>query len=307
MEHTYEEPSPPHLHLSPPHEPEARHVHIEDLLQLVPTLMSRIESLEKDLKQTKETMGHAIVKLVKKVKKLEGALKKRKVVLSDSEDEETEVQGRNISDDPPVSLAQGLITSSKTSVNISGEEISPTTLEAAKTLSKVASQKPTSVDKGRRYKRRKASKGLDFQERDHYSVIMKYLQHLKIYVPSSAKSRREGIDSPMMKKKRFQASKKSKEQILQEEASLTEAIRLDALQREDVSKQIHLDALLAQIMAEEQDQTENNNMDLSEELKQRKTHVSFKLCLTLKMQLECIRAKLEVVKELKESGLEGSK
>ncbi|GJY64437.1 hypothetical protein Tco_0465897 [Tanacetum coccineum] len=44
----------------------------------------------------------------------------------------------------------------------SGEEdISPTTLEAAKTLSKVASQRSKSVDKGKRYKRRKESKGKD--------------------------------------------------------------------------------------------------------------------------------------------------
>ncbi|GKA94751.1 hypothetical protein Tco_0816789, partial [Tanacetum coccineum] len=50
------------------------------------------------------------------------------------------------------------------------EDISPNTLEAAKTLSKVASLKPRSIDKGRRYKRRKEAKGkkvvssLDFQE-----------------------------------------------------------------------------------------------------------------------------------------------
>ncbi|GKF65007.1 hypothetical protein Tco_0188455, partial [Tanacetum coccineum] len=50
------------------------------------------------------------------------------------------------------------------------EEISPNTLEAAKTLSKVASLKSRSIDKGRRYKRRKETKGkkvvssLDFQE-----------------------------------------------------------------------------------------------------------------------------------------------
>ncbi|GJU83593.1 hypothetical protein Tco_1285958 [Tanacetum coccineum] len=40
--------------------------------------------------------------------------------------------------------------------------------------------------------------------------------------------------------------KKSKEQILQEEASLDEAIRLDSLQKEEEAKQIHLDSLLAQ-------------------------------------------------------------
>ncbi|GJX23993.1 putative ribonuclease H-like domain-containing protein [Tanacetum coccineum] len=48
---------------------------MDDLLHTVPKLISRIDSLELDLKQTKLTMGNAIVKLVKKVKKLEGFLK----------------------------------------------------------------------------------------------------------------------------------------------------------------------------------------------------------------------------------------
>ncbi|GKA35285.1 hypothetical protein Tco_0721776 [Tanacetum coccineum] len=119
-------------------------------------------------------MGSVIVKLVKKVKKLEGILKRRNVVLSNSEEEELEAQGRKSQDDPLVSLVQGLVTPSKPTINASGEEqvedISPTTLEEAKTLSKVASQKPKSIDKGRRYKRRNESKGkkvatsLDFQE-----------------------------------------------------------------------------------------------------------------------------------------------
>ncbi|GKB05301.1 hypothetical protein Tco_0833496, partial [Tanacetum coccineum] len=172
--HTFEEPSPAHQHFSPPQEQAQGQMTVDDLLQVVPQLMSRIDSLETDLKQTKLTMGSAIVKLVKKVKKLEGILKRRNVVLSDSEEEEPEAQGRKSQDDPLVSLVQGLVTPSKTTVNASGEEqvedISPTTLEAAKTLSRVASQKPKSIDKGRRYKRRKESKGkkvatsLDFQE-----------------------------------------------------------------------------------------------------------------------------------------------
>ncbi|GKA22959.1 putative reverse transcriptase domain-containing protein [Tanacetum coccineum] len=41
------------------------------------------------------------------------------------------------------------------------EDISPTTLEAAKTLSKVSSQRSKSIDKGKRYKRRKECKGKD--------------------------------------------------------------------------------------------------------------------------------------------------
>ncbi|GKG03640.1 hypothetical protein Tco_0311276 [Tanacetum coccineum] len=75
------------------------------------------------------------------------------VVLSDSEEEEPKAQGRKSQIDPLVSLVQGLVTPSKTTVNASGEEqvkdISPATLEAAKTLSRVASQKPKSIDKGR--------------------------------------------------------------------------------------------------------------------------------------------------------------
>ncbi|GKE42684.1 hypothetical protein Tco_1469968 [Tanacetum coccineum] len=62
-------------------------------------LMTGIEILEKDLKQT---MGNAIVKLVKKVKKLEKVVKSRQVVLTDSEDEaarNSSKQGRNLQKD----------------------------------------------------------------------------------------------------------------------------------------------------------------------------------------------------------------
>ncbi|GKC86740.1 hypothetical protein Tco_1147389 [Tanacetum coccineum] len=101
------------------------------------------------LKQKVDNGAGLMVKLVKKVKKLEGILKRRNVVLSDSEEEESEAQGRKSQNDPLVSLVQGLVTPSKTTVNTSGEEqvedISPTTLEAAKTLSRVASQKPKSI------------------------------------------------------------------------------------------------------------------------------------------------------------------
>ncbi|GJV70419.1 putative ribonuclease H-like domain-containing protein [Tanacetum coccineum] len=100
FEHTFEEPSPVHQHFSPPQEQAQGQMAMDDLLQVVPQLISRIDSLETNLKQTKLTMGNAIVKLVKKVKKLEGLLKKRNVVLSDSEEEELEAQGRKSQDDP---------------------------------------------------------------------------------------------------------------------------------------------------------------------------------------------------------------
>ncbi|GJY00209.1 hypothetical protein Tco_0357227, partial [Tanacetum coccineum] len=230
MEHIFEEPSPAHQHFSPPQEHVQGQMTLDDLLQVFPQLMTRVDSLEKDIKQTKLTMGSAIVKLVKKVKKLEGILKKKNMVFSDSGVEEPKDQGRKSQDDPLVSLVQGMVTPSKTTVNTSGEEqvedISPTTLEAAKTLFRVASQKPKSIDKGRRYKRRKEAKGkkvvtsLEFQEEV---------------------STGEG-KAPMIIE---EAPKKTKEKILQKEASLAEAIRLDTLEKEEEAKQVYLDSLLA--------------------------------------------------------------
>ncbi|GKD48983.1 hypothetical protein Tco_1277959, partial [Tanacetum coccineum] len=91
----------------------------------------------KQLKETKQTFGKAILTLVERVKTLEVALKRKtkRVLLSDSEEEETEAQGRKFHYlDPLVSLLEELVTPSKT-VNALGEEqvedISPTTLEAA--------------------------------------------------------------------------------------------------------------------------------------------------------------------------------
>ncbi|GJS79088.1 putative ribonuclease H-like domain-containing protein [Tanacetum coccineum] len=247
MEHTFEEPSPAHQHFSPPQEHAQGQMTLDDLLQVVPQLLTRVDSLEKDLKQTKLTMGSAIVKLVKKVKKLEDILKRRNMVLSASEEEESKAQGRKSQDDPLVSLVQGLVTPSKTTVNTSGEEqvedISPTTLEAAKTLSRVASQKPKSIDKGRRYKRRKETKGkkvvtsLDFQEEvstgaEGVNTGLKEFNTCSIKV--STVSQKEGKALMIIE----EAPKKTKEQILQEEASLAEAIRLDTLEKEEEAKQI---------------------------------------------------------------------
>ncbi|GKA32113.1 hypothetical protein Tco_0718480 [Tanacetum coccineum] len=314
LEHTFEEPSPAHQHFSPPQEHAQGQMTVDDLLKLVPQLMTKIDSLEKDLKQTKLTMGSAIVKLVKKVKKLEGILKRRNVDLSDSEEEEPEAQGRKSQDDPLVSLVQGLVTPSKTTVNASGEEqvedISPTTLEAAKTLSRVASQKPKSIDKGRRYKRRKESKGkkvvtsLDFQE----EVSTGYAEGVntgsikvstvsgqvstdstKKSIPSPDKGQREG-KAPMIIE---EAPKKTKEQLLQEEASLAEAIRLDTLEKEEEAKQVHLDSLLAQRLAEEE--------ELNEQQKKRRAQVQFEAQHYTDEDWDLIRAKIEANAELSKS------
>ncbi|GJS04743.1 hypothetical protein Tco_0321251 [Tanacetum coccineum] len=105
------------------------------LLHMVPTLITKVDSLETELKQTNQTMGKAIVKGSGRIFK-------------------------DIDDDPLVSF----VTPTKPSGEAQEEEISLTTLEAAKTLSKVASQRLKSVDKGKRYKRRKEFKGKDFED-----------------------------------------------------------------------------------------------------------------------------------------------
>ncbi|GJZ70946.1 hypothetical protein Tco_0634797, partial [Tanacetum coccineum] len=106
---------------------------LKELMVLVPTLVTRINSLEKELKDTNQTLGNAVLKLVKNVKSLETALKRK---------------------------SKKFVTLTKASREAPEEESSPTILEAAKTLSRVASQsisKVKSTDKGKRYRRRARS------------------------------------------------------------------------------------------------------------------------------------------------------
>ncbi|GKC38104.1 hypothetical protein Tco_1050488 [Tanacetum coccineum] len=85
-----------------PHVAEKRPMTVDDLLQLVTKLITKVDSLEKELKQTKQTMGKAIMKLVKKEKKMEAVLKRGHVVLTNLEDEDAEnssKQGRNLQEE----------------------------------------------------------------------------------------------------------------------------------------------------------------------------------------------------------------
>ncbi|GJW44679.1 hypothetical protein Tco_0073478 [Tanacetum coccineum] len=151
-EHTFDQPSTEHQPLLP------RSLTAEDLLHMVPTLIRKVNSLETELKQTKQTMGKAIVKLVKK----------ERLIL--------------------------------------------------------------------------------------------------VVVPiSSDRGEREGKAQMIVEE--TQAPKRTKEQIQQEEASLAEAIRLQNLEEEETAKQVHLDALLAKRLAEEE--------ELTEQQKQRKAQVQF--------------------------------
>ncbi|GJW87464.1 hypothetical protein Tco_0162804 [Tanacetum coccineum] len=65
---------------------------LKELMAIVPKMVTKIDSLEKELQQTKNTYGNAVLTLVERVKFLNAALKRmsKRVILSDSEDEEIE-------------------------------------------------------------------------------------------------------------------------------------------------------------------------------------------------------------------------
>ncbi|GKC10166.1 hypothetical protein Tco_1001776 [Tanacetum coccineum] len=131
-------------------------------------------------------------------------------------------------------------------------------MEAAKTLSKVASQgvsKEKSTNKGKRYRRRarsmakKIDTGLDAEEeintgREEINTGIEEVSTGSTKVDSgtaSKRGQREG-KAPMIEED-IQATHKTKEQIRQEEAGLEEAIKLQAQLDEEVAKQIHLDKM----------------------------------------------------------------
>ncbi|GJX79004.1 hypothetical protein Tco_0327153 [Tanacetum coccineum] len=177
----------------------------------------------------------------------------------------------------------------------------------------------------RRYKRKKETKGkkvvtsLDFQEEvstvyaegvntgsikvstvsGKVSTVIEQVStdSIKKSIPSPDKGQREG-KTPMIIE---EAPKKTKEQILQEEASLAEAIRLDTLEKEEEAKQVHLDSLLAQRIAEEE--------ELNEQQKQRRAQVQFEAQHYTDEDWDLIRAKIEANAELSKSvlgsGLQG--
>ncbi|GJS76652.1 hypothetical protein Tco_0726533 [Tanacetum coccineum] len=246
-----------------------------DIVPLLPAMLAGAAE-DQELKDTKQTLRNVVVKLVKKVKSLETALKRKskKVLISELEGEESEDQGKkiqDIDDDPQVSL-----------VRESMKEKSTDWLK--------------SIDKGKRYKRRKESKGKDISTSfedisigfEDISTGFKEVNTGGIGVStgsgpvSYARRQKEG-KAPMIVEE-TQAPKRTKEQIQQEEASLTEAIRLQTLEEEETAKQVHLDALLAKRMEEE---------ELTEQQKQRKAQVQFEAQYYTKEDWDTIRAKLE--------------
>ncbi|GJT83656.1 hypothetical protein Tco_1057998 [Tanacetum coccineum] len=183
--HDTEGPSfEPSYHMSPPpsHEPEIQasrsseeSEQLRNLMDIVPRLESRVESLEKELSETKQTLGTEILQLMEKVKKLENKLRKKR-----KSKETKDAQGQD--QDVPSQTDQGdtfaTPEKSKGSGEAQEEQISPSTLEAAQILTNVASEgfKGSQAPLGSKIYRRKPkskptpTKILHFEEPDESQV-----------------------------------------------------------------------------------------------------------------------------------------
>ncbi|GKC09891.1 hypothetical protein Tco_1001501, partial [Tanacetum coccineum] len=241
MEHIYEQHLP-----TPTHEPVAQTLRMEDLLQLVPTLITKVDALETELKQTKTNMGKAIVKLVKKVKKMEDILKRRRVVLSDSEDEEvsnSSKQGRNLQKDK----SEGYETP-KEGTTTGDMDISPQGLEAAKTLSQIKNKRRNGKTE---VKRRLDAEDLstDFEEVNTASevpLVSTVEANNSIASRTVTYSRRSAIkDKGKAIMTEPELEKKSKRQLEEGRLSLAEAIRLQEQMDDEQRAQITRDEEIA--------------------------------------------------------------
>ncbi|GJR07980.1 putative ribonuclease H-like domain-containing protein, partial [Tanacetum coccineum] len=288
--HDTEGPSfEPSYHLSPPpsHEPENQafrsseeYEQLRNLMDIVPRLQSRVESLEKELSETKQTLGTAILQLTEKVKKLENKLRKKR---KSKEAKDAEGQDQEV----PFETDQGdtfaTPEKSKGSGEAQEEQISPSTLEAAQILTNVASEgfKGSQAPLGSKiYKRKPKStktptKILHFEEPDSAQVNTAQVNTAELNPDSTPSAqvntgevntaevntgetervqRRKGKE-PMTEEDlqaEVQASKKSKE--LQELADLEEAQRLQAKMDAETQRQIDLDALLARRLVEQEEE-----------------------------------------------------
>ncbi|GJU35434.1 putative ribonuclease H-like domain-containing protein [Tanacetum coccineum] len=244
--HDTEGPSfEPSYHMSPPpsHEPEIQasisseeSEQLRNLMDIVPRLESRVKTLEKELSETKQTLGTAILQLIEKVKKLENKLKKKRKSkeTKDAEDQDQEVPFETDQGDTFVTPEK-----SKGSGEAQEEQISPSTLEAAQILTIVASE---------------GFKGSQAPlVQPHSQVNTGEINAAEVNTGEAERVQRRKGKEPMTEEDlqaEVQASKTSKE--LQELADLEEAKRVQAEMDVETQRQIDLDALLARRLVEQE-------------------------------------------------------
>ncbi|GJT73257.1 hypothetical protein Tco_1032543 [Tanacetum coccineum] len=215
---------------------EATRINVADLLHLVPQLVTRIDHLEKELKEHKQTTAAVIVKLVKRVKKLEtrvkyGNLPTRKMVLSDSESEDaanSSKQGRNLGEEDVFETPKGK-DSGETDISPSGLQAAETLVQSFKSASEEIKSGFTNISSGEvRVSQRKGKEVLEEQPQP----------------------------------------KRSKKQIREEEASLAEIARIQAQEAAEIERKDELqrlDALAAKRL--------NDKFEMSKQQRKRAAEV----------------------------------
>ncbi|GJZ88569.1 ribonuclease H-like domain-containing protein [Tanacetum coccineum] len=213
-----------------------------------------------------DTTAAVIVKLVKKVKKLEtrvkyGNLPNRKMVLSDSKSEDaanSSKQGRNLGEEDVFKTPKG---------KDSGEaDISPSGLQAAKTLVKVASQKTKTYT--RRVKsglKKKLDVGVSSGDRKFKSGS----EEIKTGF-TNISSGEVGVSQRKGKEilEEQPRPKRSKKHIREDEASLVEIARIQAQEAAKIERKVklqRLDALAAKRL--------NDEFEMSEQQRKRAAEV----------------------------------
>nr|GEW70795.1 ribonuclease H-like domain, reverse transcriptase, RNA-dependent DNA polymerase [Tanacetum cinerariifolium] len=248
--------SPPRLHpatlsLSPTVGVAEEPLTLTYLLALFPTCLQRIATLEAELKATKILHRDTVVLFAKRIKKLESKLKtkKRKLVLSDSENEEEARQSKELDalldlgnaslHEPSLSTTLSKPTNPEQSLE---QEISLTTLDAVLTLSQSKAKARAAKIIYKRPKKKNSSFGLDFTDVD---------------IPAG------GLDSADLSKGKEVATPSSlviaptDKELADQQAAILKADRQELLEQElnqsIDAEQVYLDSLFAQRVAEEQD------------------------------------------------------
>ncbi|GJV69777.1 putative ribonuclease H-like domain-containing protein [Tanacetum coccineum] len=273
---------------------EATRINVADLLHLVPQLVTRIDNLEKELKENKQTTAAVIVKLVKKVKKLEtrvkyGNLPNRKMVLSDSESEDaanSSKKGRKLGEEYVFETPKG---------KDSGEaDISPSGLQATETLVQVASQKTKT------YTRRVKSglkKKLDVRVSSGDRKFKSASEEIKSGFTniSSGEVRVSQRKGKEVLEEQPQP-KRSKKQIREKEASLAEIARIQAQEAAKIERKAELqrlDALAAKRL--------NDEFEMFEQQRKRVAEVQQQAQCYIEEDWNLIRARMDSSTELRKS------
>ncbi|GJW81249.1 putative ribonuclease H-like domain-containing protein [Tanacetum coccineum] len=255
-------------------------------------LITKVDRLEKELKPRLK-LDHGQYSNcrnpVKKVKKMEVVLKRRHVVLTDSEDEDAKnssKQGRNLQEEGLDKMVRSIMKEKSeefetpTQGKTLGEAgISPEGLEVAETLAKVLTQRTKTYT-------RKVKTGLRRKLDDDEVSTGERINTGFTDVNTAF----EEINSVLEEKSQ---SKKIKKQIREEQASLPEIVRLQAQEEAENARKAELerhDALIAKRVQDE--------LELFETQKNRMAQVQEAAKYYTEEDWDSIRAKLEANRDL---------